>query len=119
MAGITVAVANAMLNTELGGSCTLHLYSTAPTSTTTGTEITGSGYVAQSIGFTGAAGGVKTQAGEVDFPAATVVYANPVVAWAIIDSSGRQAFFRSFPAIGVGPGDQIKFPTGTIIITLA
>jgi hypothetical protein len=119
MAGITQARANAMLDTELSGTLNLHLYTVAPTSTTTGTEVSGSAYVAQTITFNSSSAGIKTQAGTVSFPAASANYSAPVVAWAITDGSTNQKFFLSFTGISVVTGDQITFPAGTIQVSLS
>ena len=119
MAGISVARANAMLDTELSGTLNLRLYTVAPTSTTSGTEVTGAAYIAQVIAFSAASSGTKTQAGGVNFPAATANYSAPVVAWAITDGSGNIKFFLTFTSITVNSGDQVQFPTATIAVSLA
>jgi hypothetical protein len=119
MAGITQARANAMLDTELSGTLNLRLFTVAPTPTTAGTEVSGSGYGPQTIAFSAASGGVKVQSGAVTFPAATSNYSAPVVAWAITDGTGNQKFFLAFTPITVNSGDQISFPTGTIQVSLS
>jgi hypothetical protein len=119
LAGIAQARANAMLDTELSGTLNLRLYTTAPTSTTAGTETSGGGYAAQTIAFNASSAGVKTQAGAVNFPAATANYTSPIVAWGITDGSGNLKFFLGITSTTVNSGDQIQFAAGTIQVSLS
>lgn len=119
MAGIKQTRANAILDSELGGTRQVRLFTVAPTATTAGTEAAGGGYAPQTISFAAAAGGQKAQSADVTFPAATADWTSPVVAWAITDGSGVQYAFRAITALPVLAGDVVKFTAGTIVVTLA
>lgn len=121
MAGLTVQAANSMLSSILAGGVQLHLYTVAPTATTTGTEMSGAGYLAQTITFASPTGGSASQAADVFFPSATADYGSTIVAWAVTDTSGNPLVFLDFSAtpLSVFNGDQITFPAGTIIMTVS
>jgi hypothetical protein len=106
-----------MLDTELTGPMQLRLFSVAPTATTPGTEISGSGYLPQTITFGASISGTKTQSSDVNFPACTGTAYN-ILAWAVTDNSGNQKIFRPFTTITVNPGDVVKFLVASNPITV-
>lgn len=109
MSGIQVAKANSTLDGLLTGTMNLRLYTTAPTTTTNGTEMSGSGYVLQTITFNASSGGSKVQAADVTFPAATSNYASPIVAWAVTDGSGNILIYLPITSLTINSGDTVRF----------
>lgn len=120
MAGIKQTEANTVLDNLLTGSLYLALFTSAPTATGSGTEVTGAGYARQAITFAGASAGSKASSGAITFPSATGMWGS-VVAWAVCTASsgGAQKTFRAITAVTVNSGDQVVFPSGNIIHTLS
>lgn len=120
MAGLKTTEANAILDAQLTGTLYLALFTTAPTASTAGTEVSGGAYARQSISFGSASGGVKTSSGVVNFPTATAGWGT-VVAWAVMSASsgGTQKAFRAIPSVTVNNGDQVTVPAGNISATLS
>jgi len=119
MAGIKQSVATTQLDSLLSGASHLALYTTAPTATSAGTEVSGSGYTRQGISFAAAASASKASNSAVTFPSATGSWGT-VVAWATVTASsgGSQITFRAITPVVVNSGDQIIIPSGNIIHTL-
>ena len=120
MAGLKTTRANSILNDELSGTLYLALYTSAPTASAAGTEVSGGSYARQVIAMGTAASGVKSQTGEVTFPTATAGWGT-IVAWAICDaaSGGNQIAFRSVTPFTVNSGDQVVVPAGNVSVSLA
>jgi len=118
MAGLPLARAQAIANSEMGVSPAatriLRLYSVAPTTTTAGTEISGSGYAAQTIVLgTADSTGTCNQTADINFPAATATWPN-IVAWAITDNAGTTMFtFSTFGSLPVVTGSIVQFLIAT------
>lgn len=114
MAGLPVARANVLANSELGESPSaarvLRLYTVAPTATSSGTEVSGGGYAAQTITF-GAndSSGTSHQSADINFPANTGALYN-IVAWAVTDSAGTNMYvFMTFGSLAVATGSIVQF----------
>ena len=97
----------------------LALYSTAPTPSTSGTELTGSGYSRQAITFNAPSGGAVTSNVTVTFGAATSNWL-PIIASAVVDAStgGNILYFTSTIAQNVLSGSSLVIDGGNVSITL-
>ena len=97
----------------------LALYSTAPTSSTSGTELTGSGYSRQAITFNAPSGGAVTSNVTVTFGPATSNWV-PIIASAVLDAStgGNILYFTSTVAQNVLSGSSLVIDGGNVSITL-
>jgi len=105
---------------EPPSSVWLALYLTAPTATTNGIEMSGSGYARQQITFDPALDGESAQAAEIEFPTATGNWGD-IEAWAICtaQTGGRQMFFHEFTPTTVSNGDVVRFQQGAIVVKQA
>jgi hypothetical protein len=95
------------------------LYSTAPTASTSGTELTGSGYSRQSVTFSAPSAATTASTGNVTFTAS----ANwlPVVSIAIVDAStgGNILWYSNLASSQViNSGGSIVLTTGTITLAV-
>jgi hypothetical protein len=119
MPGIKTTRANAILDSELGGTLYLALYTVAPSAAAGGTEVSGGSYAREIITMGAAASGVKSSTGPVTFTAATAGWGT-VVAWAICDASsgGNQKAFKSITGIVVNNLDQVTVPSGNVSVSL-
>lgn len=98
----------------------LGLYTTAPTSSTSGTEVTGSGYSRQLITFgTAAANGSITNTANVSFTASGGNW-GLLPGSAILDAStgGNIMYFSSLNRV-VNDGDTLNFQTGKITVSMS
>lgn len=93
MAGITNTIENKLLDHLTGdvpyvrpATTYLALYTTAPTDSTPGAEVTGGGYDRQEIVWDLAAAGEKTNSGEIDFGTASEDWGE-IVAFGVLDNS--------------------------------
>jgi len=120
MAGLKTTEANAILDSQLGGTVYLALYTVAPTASSAGTEVSGGSYARQSFTFNTAASGVKTSSATINFPTATAAWGT-IVAWAVMSASsgGTQKTFKTITSVTVNNGDQITIPAGNISVTLS
>lgn len=120
MAGIKTTRANAILDSELGGTLYLALFTTAPTASSNGVEVSGFGYARQVVAMGAAASGVKSSTGTINFPAANGGQWGTINAWAICDaaSGGTQRAFRTITGILVNNGDQVTVPAGNVSVSL-
>ena len=116
------ALLNATLtNTSYTSPATVYaaLYSVAPTKTTAGTELSGSGYSRQSVAFS-VSTGVATSTADVVFGPASATWST-AVAWAIVDDStgGNILYYSSLsPTQTVLNGNTLTIATGDITITM-
>jgi hypothetical protein len=94
------------------------LYSVAPTESTSGTELTGSGYSRESITFSAPSLGVATSNVAVTFGPATADW-SLITAIAIVDasSSGNILYFKN-ASNQVNDGSSLEFASGDVTITL-
>ena len=122
MAGLKTVEANAILDRTLGVSPSatrqVRLYTTAPTATAAGVEVSGGSYAPQTVVFNAAASGATDNISLITFPAATASWGT-IVAWAITDTSGVQKTFRAITPVAVNTGDVVKFAAGDLDISLA
>ena len=97
----------------------LALYSTAPTDSTSGTELSGSGYSRQAVTFAAAADGSIASNVTVTFSTATGNWAT-VKATGIVDAStgGNILFYKATAPRNIKTDDQLVVASGDIIITL-
>lgn len=114
-------LAHTFSNTAYTSPSTVYvaLYTVAPTDSTTGTEVTGGGYVRQSASFTTTASDT-TNASAIEYPTATADYGT-VVAVAVLDasSSGNMLAFAALDTNKtISTGDVFRIPTGDLDITL-
>lgn len=122
MAGLKTVEANAILDRTLGVSPSstrqVRLFTTAPTATSSGVEVSGGSYAPQTVVFNAAASGATDNTSLITFPAATASWGT-IVAWAITDTSGVQKTFRTITPVAVNTGDVVKFAAGDLDISLA
>lgn len=101
------------------GTKYLALYTVAPTDSTTGTEVTGGGYVRQTVTLT-TSGSDTTNSAAVEYPTATAGYGT-VVAVAVLDASsgGNMLAYASLTANKtIATGDVFRVPAGDLDISL-
>lgn len=97
----------------------LGLYTSAPTDSAAGTELSGSGYARQTVAFT-VSGNLATNTSAVEFPTATGSWGT-IVAVAVLDasSSGNIIAYASLSANKtIATGDVLRIPAGDLDITL-
>lgn len=117
------ALANATLrNTSYTspGNVYVALYSTAPTASTTGTELSGNGYSRQSVTFSAPSAGAATSNVAVSFGPATGNNWLTVKGMAIVDasSSGNILYFQTTTNQNVLIDKTLTYGSGNITITL-
>ena len=95
------------------------LYSTAPTASTAGVELTGNGYSRQSVAFAAPTVDGSASNGIVTFGPATADWLN-VVSTAVVDAAtaGNILYFQSKGA-SIKSGDTIEIAAGDITLTIA
>ena len=122
MAGLKTVEANAILDRTLGvnpsSTRQVRLYTTAPTATAAGTEVSGGSYAPQTIVFTAATGGASSNTSLIEFPAATAPWGT-ITAWCVTDGAGVQKTYRALTPLPVNSGDVVKFIAGDLDVTLA
>lgn len=97
------------------------LYTTAPSDSTAGTEVTNatSGYTRAATTFVTAASGQITNASSFTFP--TFAVAVTVIGWAVLDTStvaaGNILYYTTITTVAYATGDQPTVATGGITIT--
>jgi hypothetical protein len=126
MAAKKETLSNALLNAVLRNvsytspaSVFCGLYTTAPTSTAAGTEVSGGSYARQAVTFSAAASGATSNSGAVTFPVASASWGT-VTAAAISDavSAGNQLYFGNLGTPkAVGIGDQLNFAIAALAVT--
>jgi|TARA_X000000950_G_scaffold268277_1_gene345625 hypothetical protein len=101
------------------GTKYLALYTVAPTDSSAGTEVTGGGYVRQTVTLT-TSGSDTTNSAAVEYPTATAGYGT-VVAVAVLDASsgGNMLAYASLTANKtIATGDVFRVPAGDLDIAL-
>jgi hypothetical protein len=96
------------------------LYSVAPTASTAGTELSGSGYSRQVVTFSAPVAGTATSNVAVTFGPASATW-SPAVAIATVDAStsGNIMWFKTIATQIVKSGDSLTLDSGSITVTLA
>jgi hypothetical protein len=118
------SVANATLrNTSYTSPATVYvaLYSTAPTASTSGTELTGNSYSRQTVTFSAPSAGSASSNVAVSFGPATGNNWATVKGMAIVDasSSGNILYFQSTTSQNVLIGKTLTYGSGNIVITIS
>ena len=101
------------------GTKYLALYTVAPTDSSAGTEVTGGGYVRQTVTLT-TSGSDTTNSAAVEYPTATAGYGT-VFAVAVLDASsgGNMLAYASLTANKtIATGDVFRVPAGDLDISL-
>lgn len=101
------------------GTKYLALYTVAPTDSSAGTEVTGGGYVRQTVTLS-TTGSDTTNSAAVEYATATAGYGT-VVAVAVLDASsgGNMLAYASLTANKtIGVGDVFRVPAGDLDISL-
>jgi hypothetical protein len=116
------ALANAVVrNTSYTSPATVYcaLYSTAPTASTSGTELSGSNYSRQAVTFSAPVAGVATSNVAVTFGAASANW-TAAVALAITDAStsGNILYFKTITTQIVLSGSSLTIASGDITVTM-
>lgn len=117
------ALANAVVrNTSYTSPATVYaaLYSTAPTVSTSGTELSGSNYSRQAVTFSAPSAGVATSNVAVTFGAASANW-TAAVAIGITDAStsGNILYFKTIATQVVLSGASLVIDSGDITVTMA
>ena len=95
------------------------LYTTSPTPTSVGVEVTGGGYTRQVTTFTAPASGIVSNVLDVTFPIATLPWGT-IVSFALLDAptGGNMLYFGAFSTPrNVVTNDQPRFPTGSLVVS--
>jgi len=95
------------------------LYTVAPGIGGGGTEVTGGSYVRQAATFAAPSGGASATSADVVYPIATADWGT-VVAFALFDAStaGNLLYFANLTVSrSILTNDQVKFPSGQLIVT--
>ena len=123
--GKTDTYENAIINFFLRGQADaatsgyLALFSTAPTETGGGTELTGNGYARIALGLGAPTAGVATNAGTITFTASGGAWSQ-IVGHAIFDASsaGNMLMYEdSVSGPTLADGDSYEFDPGDITVT--
>lgn len=117
---------DALLNATLGNvsyttPATVYtaLYSVAPTDSTAGTELSGSGYSRQATAFS-VTSGVATNSANVTFGPASATW-SPAVAWSVTDSAsgGNILYYGNLNTTQVVlNGNSLTFGIGNVSVTM-
>ena len=96
------------------------LYTSNPTDTNSGTEVTGGSYARQALSVTTASAGIVTSSADVTFPQCTVLWGS-VGFIGILDAvtSGNLLMHTALTtAKTIDSGDILKITTGNLTVTL-
>jgi hypothetical protein len=96
------------------------LYSTAPTDSTSGTEVVGNGYGRQVVSFSSAANGAIASSGNVSFVANAASTWTTAVAVALTDASSAgniMVYSTLSPTRTLKDGETLTFETADLIVT--
>lgn len=96
------------------------LFTSAPTDTTSGTEVSGGSYARQALSVTTASAGVVTSSADVTFPQATASWGT-ISHIAIFDAltSGNLLMYTELTTSKViDSGDILKISSGNLTVTL-
>lgn len=117
------ALINAVLrNTSYTSPATVYvaLYTTDPTDADTGTEVSGNGYVRQSVAFSSPSNGVTSNSGAVEFPQATGSWGTVAYVGLRDASSGGNLLFHTAldASKSIATGDVFRIAIGSLTVTL-
>ena len=97
----------------------LALYTVAPTDSTAGTEVTGSGYVRQPVTWSAASSGICTNSGAIEFP--NTAWSGSIVAVGMLDqlSGGNLLTYTPIsPALAVSSGQKVIAAIGGVSVSV-
>jgi hypothetical protein len=97
------------------------IYTTSPTPTSAGVEVSGGSYARQAVTWTSASEGVVSNVADILFPTASATWGT-IVAWGIVDnvSGGNLLYYGALGAPRtVLASTQVSFPAGQLQITEA
>lgn len=116
------SLANAAFrNTSYTSPATVYvsLYSTEPTTSTSGTEITGNGYARQSVTYSAPVEGLIESTGNVVFTCTGNDWPTVVaVGMTDADTGGNIMFFETIPGRNINVNDEFKIDAGDLTITI-
>lgn len=115
-------IANATLRNQSYSSPAnvyISLYTTAPTVTTSGTEVSGNGYSRQLATFGAPSSGNTSTTGNITFTCTGNTWGS-VVAFAVVDSStgGNIMWFNTIQSRRVIPDDSVILDSGNLTISI-
>ena len=125
---MTYQLANQLANATLRnqsytspGNVYAALYSTAPTVSTSGTEITGNGYARVQATFSNPANGSITTSGTITIGPCTGNNWPTVVSFGVVDAStaGNIMYFKNISARNIAVGDSFVIDSGNLTITIS
>jgi hypothetical protein len=113
----------ALRNTAFTPPATVYvaLYTVAPGVGGGGTEVSTGSYARQTVAFTAPVAGVSSNTADIKFPEASADWGT-IVAFALLDASsgGNLLYFGNLSSSRlVLTSDQVRFPTGQLIVTEA
>jgi len=124
---MTYNLANKLANATVAGvsytspsPAYVALYSTAPTVSTSGTELTGNGYARQAATFGTPVNGSISTTANVSFTASGGNWAT-TIAVGIVDAAtgGNIMYFQGIAGRNVRSGDTLTFDAGDITVSIA
>lgn len=118
MSGISDYGKNKVLDDLVSGGAFLALFTTAPTDAGGGTEVLGAGYARQSVTFSAASGGSKSNTSTHTFTASGGNFGD-VVAGALYDaaSGGNLLYWDAFTSATTNDGESITVNPGGFVVT--
>lgn len=95
------------------------LFTTAPTDSTPGTEVTGGSYARQPVTFAAPSGGTCANTADITFPTATAPWGT-VTSFGLFDAgaAGNLLYYANLTSPrDVLVNDEIRFPAGQLLCT--
>jgi len=128
MTALSNYLENALINATLRGQAYtapstvyLALFTSDPTDSGTGTEVTGGAYARQAITFGAPSNGSSSNSADVLYPTATAAWGT-ITHFGIYDAATAGNLLYQFPittAKTIASTDQLKVSAGDITVTLA
>lgn len=117
----TALLNHVLRNTAFTSPTTIYvaLFTVAPDETGGGTEVSGGSYARQTVTFTAPSPDSISNVSDVTFPVATANWGT-IVAFALMDaaSGGNMLYFENLTTSrDIFTSDQLRFPSGQIIVT--
>ena len=117
----TVLLNHVLRNTAYSSPTAVYvaLYTTTPTPTTTGVEVSSGAYTRQPVTFGDPVSGTTSNTADVVFPTASATWGT-VVAYAIMDdpTGGNMLYYAPFAAPRlIDVNDDARFPVGQLMVT--
>ncbi|MGD9663121.1 MAG: hypothetical protein AB7U63_17835 [Porticoccaceae bacterium] len=127
MAGISTYLANKLLDHTLRNvaytppaAVYVAVYTTNPTASDTGTEVSGGGYARQQATFNPSSGGVITNNADIIFPTSTASWGTVAYVGIRDAATGGNLLYYAPLSVSktIDPGDQLKIPSGQLSISI-